>query len=37
MKCPYCGHEHEEKICPKCYAAMPEEKKRKSKKDSKEE
>ena len=38
MKCPYCGHEHNEKICPKCYAQMPEKKKKaKSKEPSKEE
>lgn len=36
MKCPYCGNEHKEKVCPKCHAEMPE-KKRKPKKDSKEE
>lgn len=26
MKCPYCGKETNEKICPKCYAAIPEKK-----------
>lgn len=37
MKCPYCGHEHSEKVCPKCYAQMPQKKKAKSKEPSKEE
>ena len=36
MKCPYCGHDSEEKICPKCYAEKPE-KKTTTKKSSKEE
>lgn len=37
MKCPYCGHESEEKVCPKCFAAKPEKKKAKTKEPSKEE
>ena len=36
MKCPYCGHEHEEKVCPKCYAEMPVKKKSKPNKDAKD-
>lgn len=23
MKCPYCGKETDEAVCPKCYAAIP--------------
>jgi NMD protein affecting ribosome stability and mRNA decay len=38
MKCPYCGHESKEKVCPKCFAAKPEKtKKVKTKESSKEE
>ena len=38
MKCPYCGQEHKEKVCPKCFAEMPKKKNSKPKKeDSKEE
>lgn len=37
MKCPYCGHESKEKVCPKCFAEKPEIKKTNTKKSSKEE
>lgn len=37
MKCPYCGHEHNETKCPKCFAEMPKKKKTTTKKSSKEE
>lgn len=26
MKCPYCGKETDQTVCPKCYAAIPEKK-----------
>ena len=33
MKCPYCGHESENRICDKCRALIPAEEPKKETKD----